>query len=132
LSAQFSFGKRAGYGKDNMAPHSMTLTMVGASILFVGWFGFNAGSNLEANGGAALAMINTFTATAGAIIAWVGVEALAAARPRCWAPRPASSPVSSPSRRPRVSSARSARSCSAQSPRWSATTSSRSSSCARL
>ena len=67
-------GKRAGYGRDNMAPHSMTLTMVGASILWVGWFGFNAGSNLEANGGAALAMINTFTATAGAIVAWVAVE----------------------------------------------------------
>jgi Amt family ammonium transporter len=46
-------GKRTGYGKDNMAPHSMTLTMVGASMLWVGWFGFNAGSNLEANGGAA-------------------------------------------------------------------------------
>ncbi len=69
-------GKRTGYGRDNMAPHSMTLTMVGASILWVGWFGFNAGSNLEATGGAALAMINTFTATAGAIIAWVGIEAL--------------------------------------------------------
>nr|WP_210191431.1 ammonium transporter [Mesorhizobium australicum] len=69
-------GKRLGYGKDNMAPHSMTLTMVGASILFVGWFGFNAGSNLEANGGAALAMINTFTATAGAIVAWVVIEGL--------------------------------------------------------
>ena len=69
-------GKRAGYGKDNMAPHSMTLTMVGASILFVGWFGFNAGSNIEANGGAALAMINTFTATAGAVLAWVVIEAL--------------------------------------------------------
>lgn len=70
-------GRRTGYGKDNMAPHSMTLTMVGASILWVGWFGFNAGSNLEATGGAALAMINTFTATAGAIIAWVVIEALA-------------------------------------------------------
>ncbi|RFC68678.1 ammonium transporter [Mesorhizobium denitrificans] len=69
-------GKRVGYGKDNMAPHSMTLTMVGASILWVGWFGFNAGSNLEANGGAALAMINTFTATAGAIIAWSVLEAV--------------------------------------------------------
>ncbi|MFD2236471.1 ammonium transporter [Aureimonas populi] len=67
-------GKRAGLGRDNMAPHSMTLTMVGASILWVGWFGFNAGSNLEANGGAALAMINTFTATAGAAVAWVLVE----------------------------------------------------------
>ncbi|MDR7033972.1 ammonium transporter [Mesorhizobium sp. BE184] len=70
-------GKRTGYGKDNMAPHSMTLTMVGASILWVGWFGFNAGSNLEANGGAALAMINTFTATAGAIIAWSIIETFA-------------------------------------------------------
>jgi Amt family ammonium transporter len=70
-------GKRLGYGKDNMAPHSMTLTMVGASILFVGWFGFNAGSNLEANGGAALAMINTFTATAGAVVAWVLIEGMA-------------------------------------------------------
>lgn len=67
-------GKRVGYGKDNMAPHSMTLTMVGASMLWVGWFGFNAGSNLEANGGAGLAMINTFTATAGATLAWVLVE----------------------------------------------------------
>ncbi|MCB1426078.1 MAG: ammonium transporter [Notoacmeibacter sp.] len=69
-------GKRIGLGKDMMAPHSMTLTMVGASILWVGWFGFNAGSNLEANGGAALAMINTFTATAGAILAWAGLEAV--------------------------------------------------------
>ena len=69
-------GKRTGYGKDMMAPHSMTLTMVGASMLWVGWFGFNAGSNLEANAGAALAMINTFTATAGAIIAWSVVESL--------------------------------------------------------
>src|SRR5690606_28352588 len=63
-------GKRAGLGRDMMAPHSMTLTMVGGAMLWVGWFGFNAGSNLEANGGTGLAMINTFTATAGAIIAW--------------------------------------------------------------
>jgi len=69
-------GKRNGYGKEILAPHSMTLTMVGAAILWVGWFGFNAGSNLEATGGAALAMINTFTATAGAIIGWSVVEAL--------------------------------------------------------
>ncbi len=67
-------GRRVGYGKDNLAPHSMTLTMVGASILWVGWFGFNAGSNLEANGGAGLAMMNTFTATAGAALAWVLLE----------------------------------------------------------
>ncbi len=70
-------GKRVGYGKDNMAPHSMTLTMVGASMLFVGWFGFNAGSALSAGAGAGLAMINTFTATAAGVLAWVAVEALA-------------------------------------------------------
>jgi Amt family ammonium transporter len=69
-------GKRVGLGRDMMAPHSMTLTMVGASLLWVGWFGFNAGSNLEANGGAGLAMINTFTATAGAILAWSAIEAV--------------------------------------------------------
>ena len=69
-------GKRVGLGKDMMAPHSMTLTMVGASILWVGWFGFNTGSNLEATGGAALAMMNTFTATAGAILAWSLIEGL--------------------------------------------------------
>ena len=76
LAGSIMVGKRLGYGKDNMAPHSMTLTMVGASMLWFGWFGFNAGSNLEATGGAALAMINTFTATAGAIIAWVVIEGL--------------------------------------------------------
>jgi ammonium transporter, Amt family len=69
-------GKRVGYGKDNMAPHSMVLTMVGASMLWVGWFGFNVGSNLEANGGATLAMINTFIATAAATLAWAGLEGL--------------------------------------------------------
>jgi len=69
-------GKRIGFGKDNMAPHSMTLTLVGAALLWVGWFGFNVGSNLEADENAALAMINTFTATAGAIVAWVLVEAI--------------------------------------------------------
>jgi Amt family ammonium transporter len=67
-------GKRVGFGKDNLAPHSMVMTMIGASMLWVGWFGFNAGSNLEANGGAGLAMINTFTATAGATLAWVFIE----------------------------------------------------------
>ena len=59
-------GKRVGYGKELMAPHSLTMTMIGASLLWVGWFGFNAGSNLEANGGAALAMTNSFVATAAA------------------------------------------------------------------
>ncbi len=67
-------GKRTGYGKDMMAPHSMTLTLVGAAMLWVGWFGFNAGSNLEASGGAMLATVNTFIATAAAIVAWSVVE----------------------------------------------------------
>jgi len=70
-------GKRVGYGRENMAPHSMTLTLVGAAMLWVGWFGFNVGSNLEANGGAGLAMINTFVATAGAIVAWSVIETMA-------------------------------------------------------
>ncbi|MCK9550844.1 ammonium transporter [Aquamicrobium sp.] len=70
-------GKRAGYGKENMAPHNLPLTLVGAAILWVGWFGFNAGSALSAGGSAALAMINTFTATAGAVIAWSLVEKVA-------------------------------------------------------
>ena len=69
-------GKRVGHGKENMAPHSMTLTMVGASILWVGWFGFNAGSALAANGLAGLAMMNTFVATAAAILSWSAVEGL--------------------------------------------------------
>ena len=76
LAGSIMVGKRIGFGRDMMAPHSMTLTLVGAAMLWVGWFGFNAGSNLEANGGAALAMINTFTATAGAIVAWALIEAL--------------------------------------------------------
>ena len=67
-------GKRIGYGRDLLAPHSLTMTMIGASLLWVGWFGFNAGSNLESNGTAALAMINTFVATAAAAVSWLFVE----------------------------------------------------------
>ena len=70
LVGAFMVGKRIGYGKEAMAPHSLTLTMVGASLLWVGWFGFNAGSALEANGFAALAFINTLGATAAAVLAW--------------------------------------------------------------
>ena len=69
-------GPRIGLGKDMMAPHSMTLTLVGAGMLWVGWFGFNVGSNLEATAGATLAMINTFLATATAALAWAAVEAM--------------------------------------------------------
>ncbi|WP_336485443.1 ammonium transporter [Methylobacterium nigriterrae] len=67
-------GKRIGYGRDLLAPHSLTMTAIGASLLWVGWFGFNAGSNLEANGTTALAMINTFVATAAAAVSWLFVE----------------------------------------------------------
>jgi ammonium transporter, Amt family len=67
-------GKRIGFGRELMAPHSLTMTLIGAALLWVGWFGFNAGSNLEANGTAALAMINTFVATAAAAVAWLFVE----------------------------------------------------------
>jgi Amt family ammonium transporter len=76
LVGAFMVGKRIGYGKEAMAPHNLTLTMVGASLLWVGWFGFNAGSALEANGVAALAFINTFGATAAAVLAWCMGEAL--------------------------------------------------------
>jgi Amt family ammonium transporter len=76
LVGAYMVGKRIGYGKESMAPHSLTLTMVGASLLWVGWFGFNAGSALEANGFAALAFINTFGATAAAVLAWCIGEAL--------------------------------------------------------
>ncbi|TGD99846.1 ammonium transporter [Methylobacterium nonmethylotrophicum] len=74
-------GKRIGYGRDLLAPHSLTMTMIGASLLWVGWFGFNAGSNLEANGSAALAMINTFVATAAAGLSWLLVEWAAKGKP---------------------------------------------------
>ncbi|MEC9463981.1 MAG: ammonium transporter [Pseudomonadota bacterium] len=74
LIGAIMLGKRTGYGKDMMAPHSMTLTLVGAAMLWVGWFGFNAGSNLEASGGAMLATVNTFIATAAAVVSWCLVE----------------------------------------------------------
>ncbi len=67
-------GKRIGYGKEAMTPHSLTLTMVGAALLWVGWFGFNAGSNLEANGYAALAFINTMLAAGAATLSWMFIE----------------------------------------------------------
>jgi Amt family ammonium transporter len=76
LMAAIVLGPRVGFGRENMAPHSMTLTMVGAMMLWVGWFGFNAGSNLEATSGATLAMLNTFVATAAAVVSWSATEAL--------------------------------------------------------
>jgi ammonium transporter, Amt family len=74
-------GPRVGFNKEPMPPHSLTLTMVGAALLWVGWFGFNAGSNLEANGIAALAFLNTFVATAAATLSWCIVEQLRHGRP---------------------------------------------------
>ena len=76
LVGAYMIGKRVGYGKEAMAPHSLPLTMVGASLLWVGWFGFNAGSALEAGNSAVLAFMNTFTATAAAVLAWCIGEAM--------------------------------------------------------
>jgi len=76
LVGAFMVGKRVGYGREAMAPHSLPLTMVGASLLWVGWFGFNAGSALEAGNSAVLAFMNTFTATAAAVLAWSLGEAM--------------------------------------------------------
>jgi Amt family ammonium transporter len=76
LVGAYVVGQRIGYGKESMAPHSLTLTMVGAAMLWVGWFGFNAGSNLEATSGAALAFVNTLFATAAAVLSWCVGEAL--------------------------------------------------------
>jgi ammonium transporter, Amt family len=81
LVGAYVIGKRVGYGRESMAPHSLTLTMVGASLLWVGWFGFNAGSALEANGSAALAFVNTLFATAAATLSWTFAEWMAKGKP---------------------------------------------------
>ena len=76
LVGAYMLGKRVGFGKEPMPPHSLTMTMIGASMLWVGWFGFNAGSNLEATSGATLAFANTLFATAAAVLTWSAGEAL--------------------------------------------------------
>ncbi|MBX9870171.1 MAG: ammonium transporter [Burkholderiaceae bacterium] len=81
LVGAFMIGKRVGYGKEAMAPHSLTMTMIGASLLWVGWFGFNAGSAYEANDIAALAFINTLLATAAATVSWVFGEWMTKGKP---------------------------------------------------
>lgn len=81
LVGAYMVGKRIGYGRESMTPHSLTLTMVGASMLWVGWFGFNAGSNLEATAGATLAFINTLVATAAAVLSWSLGEAIFKGKP---------------------------------------------------
>ncbi len=81
LIGAFMVGKRVGYGKESMAPHSLTMTMIGACLLWVGWFGFNAGSNLEATGLAALAFGNTMLATAAAALSWTFTEWMLKGKP---------------------------------------------------
>jgi Amt family ammonium transporter len=81
LIGAFMVGKRIGFGRESFAPHSLTLTIVGASLLWVGWFGFNAGSALEANGVAALAFVNTWVATAAAAVAWLLAEWIIKGKP---------------------------------------------------
>ncbi len=81
LVGAFMIGKRVGYGKEAMAPHSLTMTMIGASLLWVGWFGFNAGSAYEANDIAALAFLNTLLATAAATVSWVFGEWMSKGKP---------------------------------------------------
>ncbi len=74
-------GKRVGFGRENTPPHSLTMTMIGASLLWVGWFGFNAGSNLESNGVTAIAFVNTMLATCAAAVSWTVVEQIMHRRP---------------------------------------------------
>ena len=81
LVGAYMLGKRIGYGKESMAPHSLTMTMIGASLLWFGWFGFNAGSALEANNSAVLAFVNTFIATACAVLAWTFGEWMVKGKP---------------------------------------------------
>jgi Amt family ammonium transporter len=81
LVGAYLVGKRVGYGKEAFTPHSLTMTMIGASLLWVGWFGFNAGSALEAGGTATLAFANTLFATAAAVLTWVGAEWLIKGKP---------------------------------------------------
>jgi Amt family ammonium transporter len=81
LVACLMLGKRLGYPREPMPPHSLAMTVIGTGLLWVGWFGFNAGSALEANGSAALAMINTFVATASAGLFWLLVERIAGRKP---------------------------------------------------
>src|SRR5574343_19916 len=81
LVGAYMVGKRTGLGNVSMAPHSLTFTMIGASLLWFGWFGFNAGSALEGNGAAALAMVNTWLATAVATLSWMFAEWLLKGKP---------------------------------------------------
>jgi Amt family ammonium transporter len=81
LVGAYVLGRRVGWGREAMSPHNLPLTMLGAALLWVGWFGFNAGSALEAGNSAALAFINTFLATACAVLAWTFLEWMLKGKP---------------------------------------------------
>ena len=81
LVGAYMIGKRVGFGKESMAPHNLPMTMMGASLLWVGWFGFNVGSNMEANGAASLAFLTTFLATCAATVSWTLGETLFKGKP---------------------------------------------------
>ncbi len=99
-------GKRQGYGHDNMAPYNLSLAVIGASLLWVGWFGFNAGSAVGANGRAGMAMTVTQIATAAAALGWMFAEWMPRASPPCWASSRARWPGWWRSPRPRASCCR--------------------------
>ena len=81
LVSAYVLGKRVGFGKEAMTPHSLTMSMIGACLLWVGWYGFNVGSNLEANGTAMMAFVNTTVATAMAALAWLFIENIVKGKP---------------------------------------------------
>ena len=112
-------GQRQGFGTENMAPHNLVYSVIGASLLWVGWFGFNAGCAAGASTNAGMAMAVTQFATAAAALAWMFAEWVTRGKP-CWASSPAPLRAWSPSRRPRASSIPWARWRSASSPGWSA------------
>ena len=120
LVGAFVLGKRIGYGRNAMPPHNLPMTMIGASLLWVGWFGFNAGSNLEANGGARWR--SSTPSSPPQLRRWPGCSAsgCCAASPPCWVSPPARWRAWWRSRRQPAWSARWARSSSARSPAWSA------------
>ena len=103
LMCALVLGKRVGYGQDNMAPYNPRYAVIGASLLWVGWFGFNAGSAVAANGRAGMAMAATQIATAAAALAWMFAEWVAKGKPSVWVRSPARWRVWWRSPRPRVS-----------------------------
>jgi hypothetical protein len=111
-------GKRRGFGKEPMPPHSLPLCLIGAGLLWTGWFGFNAGSALSASPLAALAFLNTSTATSTAVVAWAAIEWLHRGKPTALGGAPRRWPAWWRSPRPAATSRRSARWRSGSASRW--------------